>query len=205
MDYNKNILVSCSSRKSNVKGVKSDLTSLSFHNELHQTRKYIIDRYLNGDCNFWDTKTNQKRNLCPSKSLDWGNCLPAYKRYTGIVYSHVEKCNWQKADNVLIISPLWGIIRPEDKIPHYNLQMSDLLISEKNHTETAIWRVWRPVLDDLLVKLSKNIPPYTLLFNNCSLAFGVNNRNTFESPIPNWNDNYGHHKGKWLNNYLSNK
>jgi cytoplasmic iron level regulating protein YaaA (DUF328/UPF0246 family) len=205
MDKYKNILVPCTSIKSDAKGVKSDLISLSFHEELYQQRKQIIDLYTHADCIICGRNFIKEESTAPKRNLDWENCLPACQRYTGVIYSHVEAQNWQKADNVLIVSPLWGIIRPQDKIPNYSLEMCDFLIDKKNNIHTRIWKLWRPALDNLINKLTKNQKPYTLLYKKCSLGFEVNTRNTFESPITNWNDNYGHNKGRWLNNYLSNK
>jgi cytoplasmic iron level regulating protein YaaA (DUF328/UPF0246 family) len=205
MDKYKSILVSCSSRKSDAKGVKSELISLSFNEELYQQRKKIVDLYTDTDCIIRGRNFIKEKPTAPKRNLDWENCLPACQRYTGVIYSHVEARNWQKADDVLIVSPLWGIIRPQDKIPNYSLEMCDFLIDKKNNIHTCIWQLWRPAMDNLINKLTKNQKPYTLLYQKCSLGFEVNTRNTFESPLPNWRDNYGHHKGGWLNDHLSNR
>ena len=205
MRLEKNILISCSSAKSHEPGKKSKLSDLSFE-KLLKTRKYVTEKYLDPDYDFisdrrLNTLRHQKDNTC----LNWDNCLPAHRRYTGIVFSKIDERNWLKANNVLILSPLFGIIKPEDKIPNYNLEMSDLLVSKKHNINIPIWRIWRPVLDELIHELSDGKTSYSLLFNSCSRAFSVNTRNTFECPVPNWRDNYGHYKGEWLNDNLSNR
>jgi cytoplasmic iron level regulating protein YaaA (DUF328/UPF0246 family) len=198
------ILVPCTSRKSDAQGEKSSLADLSF-NQLNNVREFIEDTYRNIH---YDIISDRSRNIHRhdnnSRTLDWDNCLPAYKRYTGILFSKVEEQNWQNADNVLLVSPLWGIIKPHDKIPKYTLEMTDFLSSETHNFNSAIWRIWRPVLDELINELSDGQTTFSLLYNKCSHGFSVDTRNSFESPVIQWRDKYGHHKGEWLNDYLSN-
>lgn len=205
MKTEKNIIISCSSRKSKETGIKAKLSDLSF-DQLFETRSYLSECYLDPDYDFIsERRLNALRHQNICRCLEWNNCMPAHSRYTGKVFSQVQEHNWQKADKVFILSPLFGIIKPKDKIPYYKLKMSDILFSEKHNINIPIWRLWRSVLDELMVELSNNEITYSLLFNKCSLGFGVNTRNSFESPVANWRDNYGHHKGEWLNNQLSGK
>ena len=204
MNTRNNILVPCTNRKSDAQGEKSSLADLSF-TQLNSVRKFIVDKYLNSDYDIIVDRTrNIHRHDNNSRTLDWDNCLPAYKRYTGILFSKVEEQNWQNAHNVLFVSPLWGIIKPHDKIPKYTLEMTDFLSSETHNFNSAIWRFWRPVLDELINELSDSQTTFSLLYNKCSHGFSVDTRNSFESPVIQWRDNYGHHKGEWLNDYLSN-
>ncbi|WP_291402550.1 peroxide stress protein YaaA [Daejeonella sp.] len=200
-----NIIISCSSQKSKEPGIKAKLADLSF-DQLSETRNYLAERYIDPDYHFIsDRRLNTVRHRNISRCLEWNNCLPAHSRYTGKVFSHIQNQNWLKAHNVLIVSPLFGIIKPGDKIPNYNLQMSDLLVSKKHNINIPIWRIWRPVLDELIHELSDGKTTFSLLFNSCTRGFSVDTRNSFESPVIQWRDNYGHHKGEWLNDYLSNR
>ncbi|WP_291402548.1 hypothetical protein [Daejeonella sp.] len=104
MSSKNKILVPCTSRKSDAKGEKSNLDDLSF-NQLNSARKFIVDKYSNSDYDIIVDRTrNIHRHDNNSRTLDWDNCLPAYQRYTGIIFSKVEEQNWQKADNVLFVS-----------------------------------------------------------------------------------------------------
>jgi cytoplasmic iron level regulating protein YaaA (DUF328/UPF0246 family) len=205
MDKIKNILISCTKSKSNAQGEKSSLADLSF-NQLNGVRKFIVDKYLATDYNVISNRIrNIHRHNDNARTLDWNNCLPAYQRYTGIIFSKVEDKNWQNADNVLIVSPLWGIIKPHDKIPKYTLEMTDIIQSTIHKYNSVIWRIWRPFLDNLITELYPKETVYTLLYNKCSLGFSVDVRNSLESPEIVWRDNHGHHKGEWFNDEFSNQ
>lgn len=205
MNSRKNILVPCTSRKSDAQGEKSSLADLSF-NQLYNVRKFIVDTYTDGNYGIISDRTrNINRHDINSRTLDWDNCLPAFKRYTGIVFSKVEEQNWQNADNVLIISPLWGIIKPYDKIPDYTLEMTDVIQSNMHNYNSVIWRIWRPILDNLLTELYPKETIYTLLYQKCARGFSVDVRNSLERPELVWRDKYGHHRGEWLNDCLSNR
>jgi hypothetical protein len=106
MDKIKDILISCTKSKSNAQGEKSSLADLSF-NQLNVVRKFIVDKYLATDYNvISDRIRNIHRHNDNARTLDWNNCLPAYQRYTGNIFSKIEDQNWQNEDNVLIVSPL---------------------------------------------------------------------------------------------------
>lgn len=206
MEKNKYILVPCTSRKSELEGHPSMLSELSFHQQLYEIRKYLIDKYIDSDYTFYcDGANNQVRHLIGTRELNWKSCLPAYKRYTGILFSQVELSNWQKANNVLIVSPLWGLIRPNDKIPNYSLMMTDRISFKNEHSSIVIWNLWRPALGKILEDLNKGQSnPYTLLFHKCSMGFSMRARNSFVRPITERNDNYGYNNGIWLNQFLIN-
>lgn len=205
MNSKNKILVPCTSRKSDDVGSESSLAQLSFP-KLDVKRRQLLDIYTNTDYTiFSDKKHKIIRHQDESRGLNWKNCLPAYKMYTGRIFSQVNIDNWQKAKDVLLVSPLWGIIKPEDMIPKYTLEMSDYIFSKKNNLSSSVWKIWRPVLDELIHELSDGQTTFSLLYNKSSRGFSVNTRNTFECPVPNWRDNYGHYKGEWLNDYLSSK
>jgi cytoplasmic iron level regulating protein YaaA (DUF328/UPF0246 family) len=205
MNTRNNILLPCTNRKSDAQGEKSSLADLSF-TQLNSVRKFIVDKYLNSDYDIIVDRTrNIHRHDNNSRTLDWDNCLPAYKRYTGILFSKVEEQNWRNAHNVLFVSPLWGIIKPHDKIPKYTLEMTDVIQSDIHKFNSVIWRIWRPVLDNLITELYPKETVNTILYQKCSLGFSVDIRNSLKSPGIVWRDNYGHHKGEWLNDELSNQ
>jgi cytoplasmic iron level regulating protein YaaA (DUF328/UPF0246 family) len=55
--------------------------------------------------------------------------LPAARRYTGVLYDHLgletlpAPARRRAADSVVILSGLWGAVRPDDAIPPYRLSM----------------------------------------------------------------------------------
>lgn len=115
-------LISCSNEKNHSNGQASSLLNLSFSDLLLPCRKKLITHYeaIHG-------------------TLDWENCMPAHERYIGrTLYSHAVR-NAISANNnqVLIVSALFGLIRPNDLIPDYDLQMKDILNHQYVNT---FWR-----------------------------------------------------------------
>jgi hypothetical protein len=115
-------LISCSNEKNHGNGQTSSLLNLSFSDLLLPCRKKLISHYeqIHGP-------------------LDWKNCLRAHERYTGRTLYSQDVRNAISANNnkVLILSALFGLIRPNDLIPDYNLQMKDIL----NHQ--CVYSFWR--------------------------------------------------------------
>ena len=56
--------------------------------------------------------------------------LPAIERYTGVLYKELDAASLgavarrRLARDVLVVSGLWGLVAPDDPIPHYKLKMS---------------------------------------------------------------------------------
>lgn len=59
-----------------------------------------------------------------------GPTLPAIERYTGVLYQGLDAASLgavarRRLDrSVLVVSGLWGLVAPQDPIPHYKLKMS---------------------------------------------------------------------------------
>ncbi|MCW3015440.1 MAG: peroxide stress protein YaaA [Solirubrobacterales bacterium] len=70
--------------------------------------------------------------------------LPAARRYTGVLYDHLDLATLPAAerrradDHVVILSGLWGAVRPGDAIPPYRLSMDVTL--PRIGKLTAHWR-----------------------------------------------------------------
>jgi cytoplasmic iron level regulating protein YaaA (DUF328/UPF0246 family) len=70
--------------------------------------------------------------------------LPAARRYTGVLYDHLgletlpAPARRRAADSVVILSGLWGALRPDDAIPPYRLSTGVAL--PKVGMLTAHWR-----------------------------------------------------------------
>jgi cytoplasmic iron level regulating protein YaaA (DUF328/UPF0246 family) len=52
--------------------------------------------------------------------------LPVWKRYTGVVWDHVEPASLSPADRrrIVVVSGLFGLLRGDDPVPDYRLKMS---------------------------------------------------------------------------------
>src|SRR3546814_9281919 len=73
--------------------------------------------------------------------------MPAIERYTGVLYGELDWASLPRAargrgaDQVRIVSGLWGLVAPLDPIPHYKLKMSASL---PDIGRLSTW--WRPRL-----------------------------------------------------------
>lgn len=170
-------LITCSNKKNEPTSCQSSIEELSYSTELLTTRKQLIDK---------------------SKiQLDWSKTLPAWQLYSGRLYSKVIAENWINAKvEIKILSALFGWIRHTDKIPKYNLMM-DMMLPDLNQTVGLFWTKSK------VLKCIAKPNDIDLLTNKYRKAIDGDIHNC-GSIRPNiiFRDNYGSHKGIWLNNQL---
>lgn len=105
-------LIGCSKEKELGGSQSSSLENLSFNDLLYSCRRTLVSLY---------EETHEQ--------LDWKKCMPAYERYTGrTLYSaDVKAVISNNPNQVFIVSALFGLIRPSDLIPYYDLKMTDAI------------------------------------------------------------------------------
>ncbi len=135
--------------------------------------------------------------------LDWNYTLPAWQLYSGRyskLYPRVHANNWNKpCVEVKILSALFGWINHTDKIPFYDLKMTNTI--NINNTWISVWRYWRDT-NHLNGLVNQNLD-IDLLSLNYRKAINGNGQNVAILPNVHFND-YGVQKGNWLNNQLDN-
>jgi len=128
--------------------------------------------------------------------LNWEKCLPAYALYSGKhsqIYSQIDELNFLNINSdVLILSALFGWIKPTDLIPYYDLRMSDKI----DHNE-PVWKVWKKLA---ILHKYINEEDIDLLSKDYRKAI-VNNPATVPDVVF---EGYGIQKGRWLNKQLNN-
>jgi hypothetical protein len=98
--------------------------------------------------------------------------LPAIERYTGVMYDAIDHKSLGKnakacfGQNTIIMSGLFGIVRPFDMIPTYKLRMGVKI--RQNKTGAAIWK---PLVSKSLAKTAENGVIWDLLPNEHSAAW----------------------------------
>lgn len=86
------------------------------------------------------------------------------ERYTGVLYRELDWASLSRpaqqrgTRQVRIVSGLWGIVAPDDPIPHYKLKMSASL---EGVGRLATW--WRPRLVPTLARLAARSTVWDLL------------------------------------------
>jgi len=78
--------------------------------------------------------------------------LPAWKRYTGVVWDHLDPASLAAADRrrIVVVSGLSGLVRGDDPVPDYRLKMGANLAPLG---KLSTW--WRTDVTDQLAKLAR--------------------------------------------------
>jgi uncharacterized protein len=79
------------------------------------------------------------RALARTQPLAIAPAAPAAEVYTGVLYGRLDLPTVHDPRNVLIASGLWGLLRPQDRIPHYKLPL-DAKVPRVKGTLAALWR-----------------------------------------------------------------
>jgi uncharacterized protein len=97
-------------------------------------------------------------------ALDEGPVLPAIDRYTGVLYDHLDAPTLDAGARarldaeVVIVSGLWGLVRPDDPLPDYKLKIDAAL---PPLGRLATW--WRPQLTPVLDRATRRRVVWDLL------------------------------------------
>jgi cytoplasmic iron level regulating protein YaaA (DUF328/UPF0246 family) len=108
-------------------GEPVDIGSLAFAEELGRQREEVLDAL--------------------GSELRDAPAAPAAEVYTGVLFKRLElpKLPPKARRRVLIASALWGVVRPDDRIPYYMLPPK-----EKLDGIGPLARFWRPALAEAL-------------------------------------------------------
>jgi uncharacterized protein len=93
-------------------------------------------------------------------------CLPAWQRYTGVVWDHLDLASLTATQRnafikrIVVPSGLLGLVRADDQIPDYRLKMGARLAPFGTMSK---W--WRDTITDALVTAVKKRPVVDLLPN----------------------------------------
>jgi len=153
-------LMTCSRNKMPKGNLHSTVSNLSFNNLLGRYRKRLITEYEN-----------------IYGPLNWYECMPAIDRYDGpLLYTEsVKNAIKNNSSQVLIISALFGIVKPSDLIPNYNLIMTDTLnkLRINNFWRTCQKESTKGILNEVLIsnKLNSDITYVSLLSKPYQMAF----------------------------------
>lgn len=96
---------------------------------------------------------------------------PAMERYTGVLYKELRWASLPAAARrrgsaqVRVVSGLWGLVAPDDPIPHYKLKMSASL---EGLGRLATW--WRPCLAPVVAVRAEGAVVWDLLPNEHEAA-----------------------------------
>lgn len=158
--------------------LKFSLEKLSF-NSLNVSRTKIIE-YLRENnlsrenyASIFDisSRNYEKINAINSK-IENSKVLSSIERYTGVLYDYLDYSNLDEVvknkfnNSVVIFSALFGLLRPEDKIPNYKLKMATKLFDKKK-----LSKYWNIAITSVLKELLNDQIVCNLLPNEFMLAF----------------------------------
>ncbi|THV28074.1 YaaA family protein [Glycomyces paridis] len=80
-----------------------------------------------------------------NRTLRTAPTLAAWELYNGVLYDRLGLGDLPDGDQVLIASPLWGFLRPSDRVPPYRMPMSTKLPGVD-----GLAKLWRPAVAEVL-------------------------------------------------------
>ena len=176
-------LIPCSKRKKNPElfpndAVESNLENLSFNNTLGDRRNEIVGQY--------------------TAELNWGKCLPAYKLYDGMIYTPISDENWENnGDSIYIMSALFGLVKHDDKLPLYDLNICSSNNLNKGKTPKSIWQRQNLLCEVLQGEMFTDLlsDNYRLVVPDCKVLVRPGEVD--------FRYDRGPKRGKWLNDKLN--
>lgn len=92
------------------------------------------------------------RALSANATLLGAPALPAWQRYTGVVWDHLDPATLPAAarKRIVVVSGLLGLVRADDPTPDYRLKMS---ANVRGLGKLSTW--WRPTLSDALNRAAR--------------------------------------------------
>lgn len=87
----------------------------------------------------------QRHYVKRNRELRTAPTLAAWELYTGVLYDRLGLGDLPDGNQVLIASPLWGLLRPSDRVPPYRMPMSAQLPGVERLAKT-----WRPAVAGVL-------------------------------------------------------
>lgn len=139
------------------KGMKWNPRSGSFGPALAAERRAVVDalkRAKGGDSALLGVKgAHLARAKEANVNLSGAPTLPAWQRYTGVVWDHLDIASLTATEksralsSIIVVSGLLGIVRADDPVPDYRLKMGARLSPLGN---TTLW--WRDSITTTLAK-----------------------------------------------------
>ena len=124
------------------------------------------------------------RSLDANATAPTAPTLPAIERYEGVLYQHLDAPSLDRAAarrldrDVVIVSGLWGLVRPDEPIPDYRLKMSTSLGSLGR---LSTW--WRPALSAEVAARSERAEVWNLLPHEHAAALDLPERKMVNSAV----------------------
>ena len=145
---------------------KFSLDNISF-SSLNTKRSKLIDYLCENDLSienyssiFNISSRNYEKINAINSNIKYSRVLSTIDRYTGVLYDYLDYSNLDEIvkfnfnNSVIIFSGLFGLLRPEDKIPNYKLKMGTKLIDNEKlsrYWNDDITRVLKNLLNDQIV------------------------------------------------------
>lgn len=106
----------------------------------------------------------QRAAMAQNRAVDAAPCLPALRRYTGVLYAALDHAGAPPAlrrsleRDVVVVSGLWGLLRGDDPVPAYKLPIGAAV-----PTLGRLARWWRPRLTPVLAEHVRGAVVWNLL------------------------------------------
>ncbi|GAB3648432.1 YaaA family protein [Glycomyces tarimensis] len=118
---------------------------------LNPVREILVDRLVelcadeDAAAEALKLTARQRHYVKLNRELRTAPTLAAWELYTGVLYDRLGLGDLPDCNQVLIASPLWGLLRPSDRVPPYRMPMSALLPGTER-----LAKLWRPAVAEAL-------------------------------------------------------
>ena len=118
---------------------------------LNPVREQLVDRVIelcadeDAAAETLKLTVRQRQWVSRGRELKTAPTLAAWELYTGVLYERLGLGDLPDSGQVLIASPLWGLLRPSDRIPPYRVPMSAALPGSER-----LAALWRPAVAEVL-------------------------------------------------------
>lgn len=129
-----------------------DVDDGAFGTALAPRRREVVDALRRADGGDVRLLGVRGEHLARARAANLGllgaGSVPAWRRYTGVVWDHLDPATLRAVDRrrALVVSGLLGLVRADDPVPDYRLKIGASL---PPLGKLSTW--WRPALTDALV------------------------------------------------------
>lgn len=118
---------------------------------LNPTRELLVDRLVelcadeDAAVKALKLPASGRHYVQANRALRTAPTLAAWELYNGVLYDRLGLGDLPDGEQVFIASPLWGLLRPSDRVPPYRMPMSTRFPGLD-----SLAKLWRPAVAEVL-------------------------------------------------------
>ncbi|MHC1610869.1 MAG: peroxide stress protein YaaA [Candidatus Methanospirareceae archaeon] len=137
--------------------------------------------------------------------------MEAYKRYAGNIYCQISFSSWEKLRetqnlDLVIVSALYGLLRYDEPIRHYDITMKDKIGYQTLKTwwrNNGLCAILKDYIDENSISEVHNVlsKDYNEALRGCFIDMGAKHSH---HDFSEYKSGSNAHRGKWVNDFIQN-